>query len=128
MWFISLRRNRERTIVQTKQVREENNNGTLTVQTFNSCTSRLDVCQCLVVQTPMNNVSHVVCESKIRLVLRSSCIYAKDTGGQSGVWSCVMPGQPTHLVQELNVGTVSLAVLASAMKITALQRLKRAAL
>ena len=25
---------------------------------------------------------------------------------QSGVRSCIMPGLPTHLVQELNVGTV----------------------
>ena len=28
-----------------------------TVQTFNSCTSRPDICQCLVVQTPMDNMS-----------------------------------------------------------------------
>ena len=27
------------------------------VQTFNSCTSRLDVCQCLIVQTHMNSLS-----------------------------------------------------------------------
>ena len=28
------------------------------VQTFNSCSSRPDVCQCLVTQTPMNNISN----------------------------------------------------------------------
>ena len=48
------------------------------VQTFNSCTSRPDICQCLVVQTSMDNMSknkpststtHV--ESKLRLVARS---------------------------------------------------------
>ena len=27
---------------------------------------------------------------------------------QSGVWLCIMPGMPMHLVQELNVGTVGL--------------------
>ena len=31
--------------------------GTTTVQTFNSCTSRLDFCQCLVVQKPVDNMS-----------------------------------------------------------------------
>ena len=42
------------------------------------------------------------------------CIHAQKTGCQSGVWSCIMPGQPTHLVQELNVGTVPIeyAILA----------------
>ena len=54
-----------------------------TVQTFNSCTSRPDVCQCLVVQTPMDSMSrttssmpmtHVTlaCESKLRSIVRSS--------------------------------------------------------
>ena len=27
-----------------------------TVQTFSSCTSRLDICQCLVVESPMDNM------------------------------------------------------------------------
>ena len=36
------------------------------------------------------------------------CLDDQETGGQSGVWSCIMPGMPMHLVQELNVGTVSL--------------------
>ena len=31
---------------------------------------------------------------------------------QSGVRSCIMPGLPTHLVQELNVGTVCVHRLA----------------
>ena len=53
------------------------------VQTFNSCTSRPDVCQCLVVQTPTDSMSkttctssismtHVACESKLRSIVRSS--------------------------------------------------------
>ena len=50
-----------------------------TVQTFNSCTSRRDVCQCLVAQTPMDNMSknepitsmtHVDC---LRIKGRFSC-------------------------------------------------------
>ena len=89
-----------------------------TVQTFNSCTSRLDVCQCPVIHIPMNNMSkkrsstskiHVSGESKLRSVVRSvNCdrIHNQATGWQSGVRSCIMPGLPTHLVQELNVGTV----------------------
>ena len=52
-----------------------------TVQTFNSCTSRPDVCQCLVVQRPIDNMSnnrpstsmtHVACETKLRSFVRSS--------------------------------------------------------
>ena len=52
-----------------------------TVQTFNACTSRPIVSQCLVVQPPMDNLSkgetsttmtHVACESKLRSVVRSS--------------------------------------------------------
>ena len=46
-----------------------------TVETFIPCTSRSDVCQCQVVQTPLDNMSkdkpstsmtHVSCESKLR--------------------------------------------------------------
>ena len=33
-------------------------------------------------------------------------MYAQETVWRLGVWSCHMPGLPTHLVQELNVGTV----------------------
>ena len=52
-----------------------------TVQTFNSCTSRSDVCQCLVVQTPFGNMpknkgntlmTHEACESKLVSGVRSS--------------------------------------------------------
>ena len=52
-----------------------------TVRTFNSCTSRPVVCQCLVVKAPVDNVSkyspstsmtHVVCESKSRSILSLS--------------------------------------------------------
>ena len=88
-----------------------------TVQTFNSCTSQPDVCQYLVVQSPMDNMSknkpstsmtHVACKSKLRSVVRSGhpCIHAQETGCQLGVQSCIMPGLPMHFVQELNVGTV----------------------
>ena len=47
-----------------------------TVQTFNSCTSRPDVCQCLVVQIPMDNMSEnkpsVARKSKLHSIVRSS--------------------------------------------------------
>ena len=52
-----------------------------TVLTSNSCTSRPDGRQCLVVQTPLHNISkhkpststtHVACESELRSVVRSS--------------------------------------------------------
>ena len=51
------------------------------VLAFNSCTSRRDVCHCLVVQTPMDNMSknmpsssmaHVAFRSKLCSVVRSS--------------------------------------------------------
>ena len=87
-----------------------------TVQTFNSCTSRLDVSQCLVVQTPKGNMSendpktsmtYVACDLKLRFVVKSSIsgIWVK-----SGARSCIMPGMPAHLVQQLNVGTVCMNV------------------
>ena len=50
-----------------------------TGQTFNSCTSRPDICQCLVVQTPMDNMSkykpsipmtHIACKAKLLSVVR----------------------------------------------------------
>ena len=40
----------------TGGILENKINGKSTVQTLNSCTSRPDVCQCLVVQIPMNNL------------------------------------------------------------------------
>ena len=54
---------------------------TYNLQTFNSSTSRPDVWQCLIVHTPMDNMStnkpntsmaHIACESKPPSVLRSS--------------------------------------------------------
>ena len=33
-----------------------------------------------------------------------------EKGLQSGVQMCIMPGLPTHLLQELNAGTVSIAL------------------
>ena len=35
-------------------------------------------------------------------------VHSQETGWQLRVQSCFMPGLPTHLVQELNVGTVTL--------------------
>ena len=87
-----------------------------TMQTFHSCTSRPDVCQCLAVLTPMyimpknrtsTSVALVLCESKLLSVVRSS--------RQSGVRSGIMPGQPAHLVQELNVCTYWPAILLTAL-------------
>ena len=55
--------------------------GKPTVQTFNFCNRLPDVCQCLVVQKPMDNMSknkpstsitHVDCELKLHPVVRSS--------------------------------------------------------
>ena len=55
------------------------NVGQITEQTFSSCTSQPDVFQCLVVQTPVDNISrpsttmtNVACESKLRPIVRSS--------------------------------------------------------
>ena len=35
------------------------------------------------------------------------CIHEKETGCQPSVWSCIKHGLPRHLVQELNIGTVT---------------------
>ena len=92
---------------------------TTTVETFKFCTSRpiVHVCQCLVVQIPIDNMSkyqrstpmtHVACKSKLRSLVRCHpCIDAQETVWKSGFRSCIMPGLTTHVVQELNVGTVS---------------------
>ena len=57
-----------------------NNAVTCTLQAFNYCTSRPDVCQCLVVQTPIENkprntpstpMTHEACELKLLSVVRS---------------------------------------------------------
>ena len=54
-------------------------------------------------------MTNVVCESKLRSVVMSgTCgrIHAQETVWQSGVRSNILPRLPTHLVQELEVGTL----------------------
>ena len=64
----------------------------------NSCSNQADVCKCLVVQTPMDNMSksklhvrtsltHVACDSKLLSVVRSSM--PRKVGGNQG-YSCVL--------------------------------------
>ena len=93
-----------------------------TVQTFNSCTSRPVVYQCLVVEAPVDNMStynpstsmaHVACESKSRSLVRLSVYSCPINRWQVGVWSCMVP---RYLVQELNVGTVDAPI--SALPVT----------
>ena len=81
-----------------------------TVQTLNSCTSHPDVCHCLVVQTPMDNISRyqwttLLANQSYVQSWGHSCIHAQETKWQSVVRSCIMPGLPIHLMQELNVVT-----------------------
>ena len=88
-----------------------------TVQTFNSCTSRLDISQCIVVQTPLNNVSknkpdtsmtHVAYESKVHLIVRSSMHpWPRNwvTTGRVVVYHA-RAARAGPFVQELNVSTV----------------------
>ena len=68
-------------IYATKGTSPNDRNASHTVQTFNSCTSRPDVCQCLFVQTrhvtcqknkPSTPMTDVACESKVSLIVRSS--------------------------------------------------------
>ena len=84
-----------------------------TAQTFNPCTSRPDVFHCLVVETSMANTAkiqakHTIDPRSLRAKATFNCqvIHAsmpRKNRWQSGVWSCNMPGLPTHLVQEFNV-------------------------
>ena len=46
------------------------------------------------------------------------CTHAQDTRWQSGMHLCIMPGLPTILVQELNVGTVSIPEVPNVMIIS----------
>ena len=58
---------------------------------------------------PNASITHIPCETKLCSVIRlETCgrIHALETGWQSGVRSCIIPGLPTHLVQELNASTV----------------------
>ena len=54
------------------------------------------------------SMTHVACESKLRLVVKYPCIHAQEAGWQLGARSCIMPWLPTHLhlVQEFNIGTL----------------------
>ena len=61
----------------------------ITVQTFNSCTSRPDVWQRLVVQTPMDNITknkpstlmtHVASTQRYVQLSSHSCIHVQETG------------------------------------------------
>ena len=107
-----------RLLPQIDQIWKENKKVRIihTVQMFNSCTSRPDIWKCLVVQhlwitcqrnMPSKLMTHVF-ESKLRSVLRSGTyhIHAQENGWQSGVRSCIMRGVSTHLLQEINAGTV----------------------
>ena len=52
-------------------------------------------------------MTHVACQSKLHVHLwAQKCTHGHGTGWESGVRSCLMPGLPTHLVQDLNIGTV----------------------
>ena len=73
------------------------------------------VCQCLVFQTSMDNMSqnkpstsmaNVAYESKLLQLLSHLCIPAREMGLQSCARSCSMHRLPRYLVQELHVGTV----------------------
>ena len=44
---------------------------------------------------PSRSMTNVACESKLRSVVRFACIHAQETGWQSGVRSCFIPGVPT---------------------------------
>ena len=96
-----------------------------TVQPFNSCTSRPDVCQCLVAQTPMANMSKIRQAHQWPTELANQsyaqlgghlCIHAQESWWQSDVQSCVMLRLPTDFVQELNVGSVQAVFLPYIMR------------
>ena len=71
-----------------------------TVQIFKFCTSRPDVCQCLVVNTPMDNMTenkkntsmtHVACASKLRSVVMSG---TRKLGVKRACGRVFIPGCP----------------------------------
>ena len=91
-----------------------------TLQTFNSCTSRPDVCQCLVVgktqcircqqNKPNTSIINVACESKLRSVMRSEGPVVASTPWKLvaiGRRLSIMPGLSRQLEQEFNVRTVA---------------------
>ena len=55
---------------------------------------------------PSTTMTHVASELKLRSIERLFMHPCQETGWQFGVWSCIMPGLPRYLVQELNAGTV----------------------
>ena len=64
-------------------------------------------------------MTNVADESMLRSVVRLGIcgrIHAQETRCQSGVRSCILPGLSTHLVQELNAGTVHVSRLNSNTK------------
>ena len=82
------------------------------VHTFNSCTSPPDVCQSLVVKTPKDNMlkkaKHIIDPRSLQIIATFSfwdqgSVFASMYRKLCGNRTC---GRPTHLVQELNAGTV----------------------
>ena len=70
-----------------------------TVQTFNSCTSRPDVCQCLVVQSPIDNMSNNRPSTSMTHVATFICedIHAsmpRKRGGNRACGRVLCPGCP----------------------------------
>ena len=62
-----------------------------TVQTFNSCTSRPDVCQCMVVQTLMDNMSKISQAHSCLLIKATfSCevVHASMSRNMGDNWAC----------------------------------------
>ena len=52
------------------------------------------------------SMTYVTCESRLSSVLKLSMHLCQETRWRPGMRSCIIPGLPTHVVQELNVGTV----------------------
>ena len=50
-------------------------------------------------------------------VVRSGTYSVHETGWKSAARSCILPGLPAHLVQELNAGTVLTNIIMIEMKI-----------
>ena len=65
------------------------------------CTTRRTVDWC------RNYISVLYLDDRVVWSRGHPCIHAQGTGWQLGQWSCIIPGLPAHLVQELNIGTVN---------------------
>ena len=73
----------------------------------------------------MNDQCNVAWESKLRSVVWSgNCgrIHAKENAWQSGERSCIMPGLPNHLVQELNASIVVVFTFLQLTKLVGVQK------